>query len=103
MVIKPIIYGSVAQWLGPKAEETRTHKWHVYLRPATPDDDLSYIRRVIFTLHPTFQPPVITVDSPPFEIENYGWGEFEILMKLEFVDVNERPVEVCWVLDVVVD
>lgn len=97
IIIKPIVYGTVAQWLGKKADESKTHKWCCYLRPFRPEDDLSFIKRVVFTLHPSFENPVICVDSQPFEITNCGWGEFEIIIRVEFVDPKEKPVEVFFI------
>lgn len=34
--------------------------------------------------------PVVT--KPPYEITETGWGEFEIIVKIFFIDPNERPV-----------
>lgn len=34
--------------------------------------------------------PVVT--KPPYEITETGWGEFEIIIKIFFIDPNERPV-----------
>lgn len=58
----PIVYGSIALWLGKKASHTNvgehTHKWSIYLRHAA-DADLSYaVARVEIMLHPSFANPV---------------------------------------------
>lgn len=37
-----------------------------------------------------FCSPVVT--KPPYEITETGWGEFEIIIKIFFIDPNERPV-----------
>ena len=34
--------------------------------------------QVVFFLHPTFHNPVREVLQHPFEIEEHGWGEFEL-------------------------
>ena len=34
--------------------------------------------QAVFFLHPTFHNPVREVLQHPFEIEEYGWGEFEL-------------------------
>lgn len=58
VVAKPIIYGSIATYLGRKAEETKTHKWSIYVRGAE-NEDLSYmISKVVITLHMSFANPV---------------------------------------------
>lgn len=37
----------------------------------------------------TFFPVVV---KPPFEVTETGWGEFEVIVKIYFVDPTERPV-----------
>ena len=32
--------------------------------------------------------------SPPFEVHETGWGEFEIQIKIFFTDTTEKPVSV---------
>jgi YEATS domain-containing protein 4 len=66
-IVKPIVYGSMAWSLGAKAEvikskycinqcfkEGKTHKWVCYVRGLKNEDISYYIKRVIFTLHPSF-------------------------------------------------
>jgi YEATS domain-containing protein 4 len=36
---------------------------------------------------------VKTIEKFPFEIHQTGWGEFDIGIKIFFVDPAERPVE----------
>lgn len=58
VVSKPILYGSVATYLGRKAEETKTHRWSIYLR-GVGNEDLSYmISKVVISLHVSFANPV---------------------------------------------
>lgn len=40
----------------------------------------------------TFMLPIAVVTKPPYEITETGWGEFEIIIKIFFIDPNERPV-----------
>lgn len=82
----PIVYGTIAFWLGRKATESQSHKWTVYVRGATNEDLGVVIKRVVFQLHPSFNNPVRVVDSPPFELSECGWGEFEIAISLHFHD-----------------
>jgi len=92
-VERAIVYGNVAWWLGKEADELHTHRWVAYLRGPL-NEDLSYfIKKVVFTLHPSFQNPIRVVDKPPFELAETGWGEFEISMKVFFVDTAEKPVD----------
>lgn len=58
VIAKPIVYGSIATYLGRKAEETKTHRWSIYVRGAD-NEDLSYmLSKVMITLHASFTNPV---------------------------------------------
>ncbi|CAB4287786.1 unnamed protein product [Prunus armeniaca] len=90
----PIVYGTIAFYLGRKASESQSHKWTVYVRGATNEDLGVVVKRVIFQLHPSFNNPMRVVDSPPFELTECGWGEFEISISLFFhSDVCERQLD----------
>ncbi|KAG2694216.1 hypothetical protein I3843_08G126500 [Carya illinoinensis] len=80
----PIVYGTIAFYLGRKASESQSHKWTVYVRGATNEDLGVVIKRVVFQLHPSFNNPTRVVESPPFELSECGWGEFEIGISLFF-------------------
>ena len=34
--------------------------------------------QVTFTLHPSFKNPVRVLESPPYEVTESGWGEFDV-------------------------
>lgn len=34
------------------------------------------------------------IKSPPFEVTEMGWGEFEAKMTMHFKDPNEKPVDI---------
>ncbi|XP_016439941.1 transcription initiation factor TFIID subunit 14b isoform X2 [Nicotiana tabacum] len=89
----PIVYGNIAFWLGKKASEFHSHKWTVYVRGATNEDLSVVVKRVVFQLHSSFNNPTRVVDSPPFELSECGWGEFEIVLTLHFrTDVCDKPL-----------
>mmetsp|Transcript_51782 Transcript_51782/g.75780 ORF Transcript_51782/g.75780 Transcript_51782/m.75780 type:complete len:232 (+) Transcript_51782:21-716(+) len=89
----PFVYGSIAFWLGRKAQETQTHRWTLYVRGAS-NEDLSYLlSKVVFTLHSSFQDQIREVTAPPFQVTEVGWGEFEARIALHFRDPGQRPVE----------
>jgi len=44
-----------------------------------------FIKRVTFKLHDTYQNAVRNVDKPPFEVSETGWGEFEINIRISFI------------------
>ena len=94
-VVKPIVYGNVAWYLGKKREEDgHTHQWTVYLRSYDNEDMSVYVKRVQFKLHDSYAEPIRIHTVPPYSITETGWGEFEIAIKIFFVDSNERPVTV---------
>jgi len=98
-VSKAIAIGSVAYWLGKRAEESKSHEWTVYVRAIDPDEDLSLsIKRIVFQLHPSFNPASRTLESAPFEVTEQGWGEFEINMQIFFHDANEKPIDISHLL-----
>jgi YEATS domain-containing protein 4 len=71
----PIVYGSIAFYLGKQAANECTHRWTLYVRGPNGDEDLScVIRKVIFQLHPSFPQPIREVTSPPFELTEKGWS-----------------------------
>ncbi|KAF1592925.1 UNVERIFIED_CONTAM: hypothetical protein FQV16_0017124, partial [Eudyptes robustus] len=51
-----------------------------------------------FRLHDSYTNPIRTIEAPPFEVEETGWGEFEAGIKLFFVDPNEKPVNAVYYL-----
>lgn len=89
----PVIHGSYAKHLGDKGTETRSHEWTVYLRPLQKADLSHFIKCVEFVLHSSFDPPVRRVSEMPYEIHEYGWGEFEVIIRVLFHDTSEKPVE----------
>ncbi|GMY12213.1 transcription initiation factor TFIID subunit 14b-like isoform X1 [Fagus crenata] len=90
----PIVYGTTAFYLGRKASESQSHKWTVYVRGATNEDLGVVIKRVVFQLHPSFNNPTRAIESPPFELSECGWGEFEIAISLFFhSDVCDKQLD----------
>eukprot|EP00897_Mesotaenium_endlicherianum_P001725 jgi/Mesen1/1580/ME000134S00706 len=93
-VIVPIVYGSLAFWLGKKADEFHSHKWMVYVRSATNDNLAPLIKKVVFQLHESFPNPTRVVDTWPFELHESGWGEFEIGITIHFhSDTSDKPLD----------
>ena len=65
---KGFVVGSIAQYLGKRADDSATHEWTVFIRAANPDEDIStYVKRVNFVLHPTLQPPTRRARPALFE------------------------------------
>lgn len=94
-MVKPIVYGNVARYLGKKREEDgHTHQWTVYVKPYNNEDMSAYVKKVHFKLHESYANQNRIVVKPPYEITETGWGEFEFVIKIHFIDPNERPVRV---------
>ncbi|KAJ5643178.1 Protein AF-9 [Penicillium longicatenatum] len=96
-VFRPFIFGSEAQLFDPEkkpanAPVDHTHQWRIFVKGVN-DEDISYwLKKVQFKLHETYAQNVRTIEAPPFEVVETGWGEFEIQIKLYFVpESNEKP------------
>ena len=81
-----------------------THRWTVYIRAiptsnnANPNDQhlCQWLKKVQFKLHETYAQSVRTVEQPPFEVTETGWGEFEVQMKLFFVPEANEKAQTLW-------
>lgn len=89
----PIVHGSVAQHMGEGSSEARTHKWSVYLRPYQTTLISHFIKHIDFTLHDSFTPNVRRISHMPYEVQEHGWGEFDVIIRISFQDSAEKPVE----------
>lgn len=91
-IVKPVVYGNVARHFGRKREEDgHTHSWSVFVKPYLNEDMSTYIKKVHFKLHESYTDANRIVLKPPYEVSETGWGEFEIVIKIYFLDPNERP------------
>ena len=64
-------YGSAAIFQGKKAEETKTHKWWVYVRGPNNEDLSGVIKRVLFQLHSSFERPTRGKSFPSLITRQY--------------------------------
>lgn len=101
----PILYGNHAEKLTDDKRTTltppdHTHEWTVFLKPVLDDIDLTpLIKRVTFKLHETYENPVRSIESPPYQVTETGWGEFEIIIKIHFhtggeLGINEKNFQI---------
>uniref|UniRef100_A0A6M2CWQ1 YEATS domain-containing protein 4 n=1 Tax=Rhipicephalus microplus TaxID=6941 RepID=A0A6M2CWQ1_RHIMP len=98
-IVKPIVYGNVARYFGKKREEDgHTHQWTVYLKSYKNEDMSTYVKKVHFKLHESYPNQNRVVTKPPYEVTETGWGEFEIVIKIYFMDTTERPVTLYHIL-----
>ena len=95
IIIKPIIYGSIAFNLGKKNPEKEkvSHKWCAYVRGVNNEDISNFIKEVHFKLHDSFKNPERIITSWPFELYEVGWGEFDIRIKIYLVDETLKPID----------
>lgn len=88
-----LVYGNVARYFGKKREEDgHTHQWTAYVKPYNNEDMSAYVKKVHFKLHESYANQNRIIVKPPYEISETGWGEFEIVIKIHFIDPNEKPV-----------
>ncbi|CAG8818147.1 34877_t:CDS:2, partial [Gigaspora margarita] len=93
-IVYPIVYGNTASLLPQKKvpDSDHTHKWTVTVKGINGQDLGHFIKKVTFKLHETYSNPQRVVEHPPFEITETGWGEFELSIKLQFIEGSEKPV-----------
>uniref|UniRef100_A0A1I7ZDC8 Protein AF-9 homolog n=1 Tax=Steinernema glaseri TaxID=37863 RepID=A0A1I7ZDC8_9BILA len=97
VIAKSIVIGNEATRLAvpvkrPSDEKEHTHQWKLYLRPYNQENLTRFVRKVQFKLHDSYDNHTRVVEQPPFEITETGWGEFEVQLRIYFVDSNEKPV-----------
>jgi len=51
----------------------------------------SLVDRVVYTLHETFIPRVVTMRAPHFSLQRYGWGTFSVGCEIHWVDSLRMP------------
>ncbi|CAH6723580.1 protein AF-9 homolog [[Candida] jaroonii] len=101
----PILYGNHAEKLTDDKRTAitppdHTHEWTVFLKPVLDGVDLTpLIKRVTFKLHETYDTPVRSIESPPYQVTETGWGEFEIIIKIHFhpgseLGINEKNFQI---------
>jgi YEATS domain-containing protein 4 len=90
----PIVYGSIAFYLGKQADEFQTHEWTLFLRGPNQEDLSPVIAKVVFQLHASFAQPVREYTQPPFEVTERGWGEFEAQIRIHWKDPQEKTTVV---------
>ncbi|GAV07546.1 hypothetical protein RvY_17370 [Ramazzottius varieornatus] len=77
---------------GSVPQKQHTHRWCLYLRPFDNEDLGIWIKKVQFKLHESYPDHIRSVTQYPFEVEETGWGEFDVQVKVFFHDPHEREV-----------
>ncbi|KAI8893267.1 yeats family-domain-containing protein, partial [Globomyces pollinis-pini] len=74
-----------------------THKWSVYVKGANGEDISNVVEKVVIRLHESFAKPERTFTEPPYSVQETGWGEFEIGIKLYFKH-QQHPISMIHML-----
>jgi YEATS domain-containing protein 4 len=100
-VRRPFVVGSTALPFsdtnprGPGVPDNHTHSWRVFVKGIDDTDITYWLKRVQFKLHESIPNYVRMVDGEPgkpFIVEETGWGEFDITVKLYYVNESgEKP------------
>lgn len=94
-ISRPLLIGNTAQPLGDRKDPSsdHTHEWSVQVK-GIKDEDISYfVKKVVFKLHDTYPNATRTIEAPPFQVTETGWGEFDVQVKIFFAtEAGEKPV-----------
>ncbi|VWU50981.1 YEATS domain-containing protein, putative [Hepatocystis sp. ex Piliocolobus tephrosceles] len=96
-LVKPVVVGTYAFLLSQQEKRkygNMTHKWTCLLRCPNLTDISLFITKVIFELDPSFIYPKRVYTQPPYEINEIGWGEFYLTVKIYFADSTASPVNI---------
>lgn len=68
------------------------YNWRIFIDGTPPI--LERIKKVEYTLHPTYPKPIVTVENrtEKFMLQASGWGEFRIGIKI-FLEGQDSPVQ----------
>ncbi|KAA6411757.1 MAG: histone acetyltransferase subunit (Yaf9) [Lasallia pustulata] len=100
-IYRPFVYGSIAKPLDPlnrppNISAEHTHQWTVYVRGVDGEDISYWLKKVQFKLHETYTNSLRTIEAPPFEVTETGWGEFEVSIKLHFIPEANEKAQTMW-------
>ncbi|TQV99564.1 YEATS family protein [Cordyceps javanica] len=100
-VRRPFIIGTTAvpfSETNPRpvgAPDNHTHSWSVFVQGLEDTDITYWLRRVQFKLHESIPNHVRMIEGEagkPFMVSETGWGEFDITVKLYYVNESgEKP------------
>ncbi|KAF2868118.1 yeats family-domain-containing protein [Massariosphaeria phaeospora] len=101
-ICRNIIIGSEAWALPPIGHpdrpkgvpEDHTKRWTVYVRQPDGDPALTtWLNKVQFKIFNTYENPLRTCESPPFEVSETGWGGFNIDVRLHFQPLSGEKAQ----------
>lgn len=74
-------------------EDGHTYQWTEYVKSSINEDIPTHMKEVQFKLHESRGNPLRVINKLPYEITETGWGEFELILKIFFMDPNERLIK----------
>lgn len=88
-IVRHFIIGNEAYVLPhpdfPNPPEGHTKGWKVYVRPLPNGPDMTtWLKKCQFKLHMTYENPSRTIEEPPWEVKETGYGEFGVELRLYF-------------------
>lgn len=82
-LVQGVSVGTVATYLGKKADAMQSHRWTVHVRASPMNQRLDWLLfKVVFHLHESFASARRELFAPPYEVTETGWGEFDIKVEL---------------------
>jgi YEATS domain-containing protein 1/3 len=84
-----LILGHDAKFRTEPTKEGFTHDWCCWVRGETNTDPSKFIEKVVFHLHSSFPKPKRVVKSPPFEVQESGFGSFDMVIDVYFKNKDE--------------
>lgn len=101
-VCRPFVYGTTARPFDPEKNpkpphvpDDHTHSWTVFVKGVDDTDITYWLKRVQFKLHESIPNHVRMIDGEhgkAFVVQETGWGEFEIAIKMYYVpESGEKP------------
>jgi YEATS domain-containing protein 4 len=93
-ISRTIVVGSEANLIrpAPKTDGEATHRWRCFVHDIYGADVSGWISFVKFELHHTFQNSARIVRKAPFEVNERGWGEFDIVVTIYIKGDEPRPI-----------
>jgi YEATS domain-containing protein 4 len=74
--------------------DDHTKRWTVYVRQPEGDPAITtWLNKVQFKIFNTYENPLRTCESPPFEVTETGWGGFSIDIRLHFQPISGEKAQ----------
>lgn len=85
-----IVYGNTAEKLKNPINGC-THSWKLYVKPFREENISYFVKKVRFELDKSYNSPIRVLTKEPFEIREFGYAEFNAVIKLY---LKVKPIKV---------